>query len=129
MTAGKRSKRERGYTVVEVMVALTVLLIGIVAILNINRSSMRATAFSRHATEASVLGEDKLEDLRTLAFTSLVNGTDVVNARGVADVNGGFTRTWTIAFVGQSVLLQVQVAWLEGGADPYKLVFATQRHL
>jgi type IV pilus assembly protein PilV len=49
-----------GFTVIELLVALTVLAVGITGILSLQMTSLRATSYSRHATEAAVLAEDRM---------------------------------------------------------------------
>ena len=136
--SGQRHRRgarrgERGFTLVEMLIALTVLLIGVSGILTMHLTSMRATAYSRHATEASVLGEDKLEELRTIPVeTVTAGGPVVVNAQGIPDVDGMYTITWNMVWdpLGTGVGNQtVTVAWKEGGAEDHAIVFRTQRSL
>jgi len=54
----------RGFTVIEVLVALMVFMIGAVGISALITSSVRSTAFSGDLTEATLLASNKLEDLR-----------------------------------------------------------------
>jgi len=120
---------ERGFTLIEVLIALLVLMIGMAGILSLQLTSMKATAFSRHATEASSLAEDKVEDLRTVPLNSarFANGTDTVDSRGVADANGLYTRTWTITPGAETTIVTVSVAWTERGAEPYTITMADMR--
>jgi prepilin-type N-terminal cleavage/methylation domain-containing protein len=108
---------ERGFTVIEVLIGLLVLLIGMAGVLTLQLTSAEATSFSRHATEASVLGEDKMEQLRTVPLPVLTDGTDQVDARGIIDdENGLYTRAWT--YDPASDLITVTVSWRErGGTD------------
>lgn len=102
---------EGGFTIIEILIALLVLLIGMAGVLSLQLTSVEATAFSRHATEASVLAEDKMEQLRTVPLAVLSNGLDQVDARGVIDAAGLYARTWTID--GRTV--EVTVSWSEQG--------------
>jgi Tfp pilus assembly protein PilV len=113
---------------IEVMIALMILLIGIAGLLSMQMSALRATSFSRHATEASMLCEDKMEDLRTLPTSSLTAGSDVVDSRGVADPSGLYTRTWTLDTSSGDTVLTVVVAWNEqGAAAPETITMSTIR--
>ena len=80
-------------------------------------------------TEASSLAEDKVEDLRTLSLdsTRFVNGTDQVDARGVADEDGPYTRTWTISPGTDTTIVSVSVSWTERGNEPYTISMADMR--
>jgi prepilin-type N-terminal cleavage/methylation domain-containing protein len=120
---------ERGFTMVEVLIALLILLLGMAGVLSLQLTSLEATAFSRHATEASVLAEDKMEALRTQPTATLVSDSDTVDARGVPDPNGLYAREWTVAAAGEDTSITVEVSWLEQGnaAEPYRVTMNTLR--
>jgi type IV pilus assembly protein PilV len=126
MRRGRGARGQRGFTVIEVLIALLVLLIGMAGILSLQLTSVQATAFSRHATEASVLAEDKMEQLRTVPAAALQSGNDQVDARGVDDPQGFYTRVWTVG-AGASLTIDVSVSWNEEGADPYTITLQTLR--
>ena len=125
----QRSGEDGGFTLIEVLIALLVLMVGMAGILSLQLTSMKATSFSRHATEASSLAEDKVEDLRTVPLDSarFVNGTDQVDARGVADGEGPYTRTWTINPGADTTIVNVSVSWTERGNEPYTISMADMR--
>jgi type IV pilus assembly protein PilV len=125
----QRPGEEGGFTLIEVLIALLVLMVGMAGILSLQLTSMKATSFSRHATEASSLAEDKVEDLRTVALdsTRFVNGTDQVDARGVADDEGPYTRAWTISPGTDTTIVNVSVSWTERGNEPYTISMADMR--
>lgn len=125
--AGARGRRgERGFTLIEVLMALLILLIGVAGVLTLQVTSMRATSFSRHATEAAVVGEDKLEAFRTISPDTLSSGSDEVDSRGVLTSDGPYTRTWNVADMGSHLDVVVEVGWLERGAEPYTVTLATK---
>lgn len=123
----KRRPREEGFTVVEVLIALLVLVIGFAGILSLQLTAMKATSFSRHATEASILAEDKMEELRTIPIAVLTNGTDTVDARGVVDDAGAYTRAWTITPGTETTAVTIRVTWSEQGTEPYTISMASLR--
>lgn len=128
MSPGGRG--QEGFTIIEVLIALVVLLAGMAGILMLQLTSTEATSFSRHATEASVLAEDKMESLRTAPVFQLVDGDDRVDALGVRDDEAGFyTRQWVIA-PGDPTRITVEVLWREKenvDEEPYSVVMHTQR--
>lgn len=118
-----------GFTVMEVMVALTVLLIGIGGILSLQISSLRASGYSRHAAEAAVVGEDRIELLRLVPPAQLASGSDVVNEMGIADSEGRYTREWTVTLDGTLATIVVEVKWVERGKDDHSITLRTQREV
>jgi prepilin-type N-terminal cleavage/methylation domain-containing protein len=122
----RRRRNQRGFTLIELMIALTVLLIGVSGILSLQLVSFQSTAYSRHATEAAVLGEDKMEQLRTVPVSTLAPGSEQVNALGIPDTNGLYNRSWTISWNGNVGTLIVTVTWNEEGLQPYTTTYRTQ---
>lgn len=123
----KSRRTQDGFTIIEVLIALTILLIGIAGLLSMQLSSMRATSFSRHATEASTLAEDKMEALRIIPTAALIGGTDTVDSRAVIDPNAMYTRTWTLGLVGTDTVLTVTVSWVERGGETFTIRMSTVR--
>jgi type IV pilus assembly protein PilV len=126
----RTAAREAGFSLIELMIALTVLLIGVSGILTMHLTSMRATSYSRHATEAAVLGEDKMEELRTLPIDTLAAGAEVVDAQGVPTAGAPYTVGWNIVWDAAGIgTLTVTVSWLERGSEPHAVVMRTLRTL
>lgn len=130
VTRAAPDRGQHGFTIVEVLIALVVLLIGMAGILMLQLTSSEASSFSRHATEASVLAEDKMEVLRTTPVFQLVDGDDRVDALGVPDpVDGFYARQWTVV-PGDPTTIRVEVQWREKAdtaEPPYSIVMRTQR--
>jgi type IV pilus assembly protein PilV len=118
---------EAGFTLVEVLVAVMLSLIGLAGVLGLQQTSVRATAFSRHATEAAILGEDKLERLRTTPTAALAGGTERVDAAGTVGA-GAYTRTWTVVWNADLALITVAVAWFERGTEAHAITYRTRRN-
>jgi prepilin-type N-terminal cleavage/methylation domain-containing protein len=123
----RRPRGEAGFTLIEVLVAVMLSLIGLAGVLGLQRASSRATGYSRHATEAAILGEDKLERLRTVPTADLAGGSEHVDAQGVAGA-GPYTRTWTVTWTGDIADLSVVVSWFEGGTEPHGITYRTRRN-
>lgn len=129
VSVDNRKKGEGGFTLIEVMIALLLLLIGVSGVLSLQMVSMRATSFSRHATEATIVAEDKMEDLMLQSAASLADGVDLVDSQGNLDPGGAYTRTWTVEPTGSILLLTITVSWFEKGTEPHGISIATQRRL
>jgi Tfp pilus assembly protein PilV len=105
-------RRDAGFTMVEVMVALLVTAVAIIGILALYMTQTRASSYSRHTSEASVLATDGIEELRTM--TVPVSRVDsLITETGAA--GGIFTRTSTVTGAGTPYDVNVQVTWEENG--------------
>ncbi len=118
---------QRGFTLIELLIALTVMLIGLSGVLSVQLVSSQASSYSRHAGEAAVLGEAKMEEMRTTSIANLVNGSDTVDAQGNLTANGIFTRTWTVSWSSSLATVTLVVSWLEQGSETHSITYRTQR--
>jgi prepilin-type N-terminal cleavage/methylation domain-containing protein len=104
-----------GFTMIEVMIAITVTAIATSGLLALFMVETRASGFSRHSTEATVLAEDQLERLRTAAApTVTTSGSQTgIDERGKS--GGIFNRTWTTTVGSTYYDTSVTVTWPEDG--------------
>lgn len=122
----RRDVRERGFTLIEVLVAVVILSLGMAAMVALSANGTQATAYTRHAGEAAMVGQDELERLRVLPPASLASGTDTVDAHAVASAVGLYTRTWTVSWTGSLATLTVKVQWSDGGST-HAITYRTMR--
>jgi prepilin-type N-terminal cleavage/methylation domain-containing protein len=108
-----RRSTEKGFTVVEVLIALAISVIGLGAMLAVHSTGSNATQYNRHATEATVLAEQALEELLTVPASVVASGGDVVNAQGLDDPEGIYARAWSVDWTGDLAAISVEVTWLE----------------
>ena len=89
---------ERGFTIVEVLVAVIVLVIGVVALVASSASSTRMIGRGRSSTRAVQAATARMEIIRANAYrtspdcTALANGSDSAST--------GVVTTWTITGTG-----------------------------
>ena len=69
-------RREGGFTLVELMVAIALLSFGILAVATMQTSAMRANFNGYRLTEAVTLAQDRIEYLTTQSFDTLAAGFD-----------------------------------------------------
>ncbi len=88
---------DKGFTLLEVLVASAIFTFGMLAILGMLVTSMGGNAEGRQISEAGKLAASKLDDLRLTAYKNLTSGTgsepEFINN---SSVNDSFTRTWTV---------------------------------
>ena len=107
-----RPRSQGGFTMIEVMVSLLVTAVAVMGILGVYLTEVRASSYSRHTSEAVILAQDKLEQLRTQPAAT-ASGTDAnIDERGVA--GGIFTRRWTVTLASYADIV-VTVIWFEDG--------------
>ena len=119
-------RRQAGFTLIEILIALMITTVGLVVISGLFVTGSKGTAYARHATEASVLAEDRLEALLVTPTAQLTSGSDQVDGQGLPVTDGGFTRTWTVDWATDVARIAVRVSWRDGAHDR-ALEFKTMR--
>ena len=93
---------ERGFTVIEVMVAVIVLTIGVLGLVGSAALVTRMIGRGNRAAKASIMAQQRIEILRGTRCASLASGADTVRQ---------YVRTWTVTPVGNARRIQVRVRY------------------
>jgi Tfp pilus assembly protein PilV len=78
-----------GFSLIEVMFALTFLAVGILAVAAMIPAGTRGVSESRVITSSLMAAQLKMENLRGTTFNALTAGT-------ASDTTSGFKRTWVV---------------------------------
>ncbi|MBI4837934.1 MAG: prepilin-type N-terminal cleavage/methylation domain-containing protein [Nitrospirae bacterium] len=135
--------RNKGLTLIEVLIALTILSIGLLGVALMQVTSISGGMFGREMAVSTTLGQDILEKLRTLEYTSLntdnallsgshPDSTDVsdglavgADSANITDERGQttgpliYTRTWTVTDntpAANMKTITVTISWTAKGA-------------
>jgi type IV pilus assembly protein PilV len=98
--------QEAGFTLVEVLVAIVVLVFGLIAVTNLLVVGASNNAAANHGTAATALASRRMEMLKADKFSALASGTELVQTPGVGPV----TITWTVTRPRNQVALITVVA-------------------
>jgi type IV pilus assembly protein PilV len=88
-----RSKRPKGFSMIEVLIALVILSVSLLGLAGLMVTTTRGNSFGNHMTEAVTFAQDKLEELRVTPRDLIVsNFDDVQGSTGMS-----YRRRWTIS--------------------------------
>ena len=86
----QRLREEIGFTLIEVIITISILSIGLLGIAAMQASALRVDSSANQITDATVLGEDRLEQFLTVPFAQVVSGTTT---------QGNYDISWTVSDV------------------------------
>jgi type IV pilus assembly protein PilV len=119
---GCSMKNTRGFTLIEILIAVAIFSIGILAVAKMQLWTVKNTTTGNLTTMATMLGRAQIEELKGVAnVTTLTDGADPNNPIDADGNPGGiFTRQWTVTNpLGGSDTrrIDVEVSWSRQGQN------------
>ena len=123
----KRPRSRGGFTLLEVLLALSILSFGLLGLAAMQLYAMQGRSSGRHSTFAATLAQTHMDELQRRNWTTVADtgGAWLTQARsnivqdGTNQVEQAYTLDWRITddVVGVTRLLDVRVTWTEEGGD------------
>lgn len=105
-------KCEQGFTLLEVVIAILVFSVGIIAVASMQVTSIHNNSAAIRYTQASQLAANQAEQMMTTPYTTLASGGPVLSDDNVYTIN------WTVdGTVNNTRRITVTVAWQEKGRN------------
>jgi prepilin-type N-terminal cleavage/methylation domain-containing protein len=103
----------KGFTLIEVMIALCILMICIVAFARMQLVCIHAQGYGERLTRATVLGSAMLSSLRNERFTiqDLQSGWHPDQYNPIKEGNVNFYRFWSVMDVAEGKDVMMYIAW------------------
>lgn len=145
--AGRHAgRKEGGFTLIEVLIALVILSIGVLGYMTVQFQSVSSRAFAKTLHRAMTTGITDLEELRTLDFAQLggsgIEYFDRITGDPATETDyddgKAYKAEWTVAdwsnvspnpncFINELKTLEVVVRWKEKGMDYSSAFFTFER--
>ncbi|MFC1542171.1 prepilin-type N-terminal cleavage/methylation domain-containing protein [Candidatus Latescibacterota bacterium] len=125
-------KQQKGFTLIEIIIASTILLVGVAMFANVVSRILNQNFHSHKQTQAVILAQNKIEFLLNDGYTSsnmnagtYANPLNPVNETG--DSSGVFTQTWKIDDVNpieRAKLITSVVSWEDFTGEIKQVILA-----
>ena len=135
--SGRRSGRQAGFSLIEVMVAFTILGVGLLAVAGAQLKSIHGTRHGRHLSQSALVAQTQVETLMRTSWTALaptVWTAPLGVSSGVEDGNGGAVeQTYLVSWQIQDVIpdearsIDVRVSWTESDGRARSIAASTIR--
>lgn len=112
---------DRGFTLVEIMIAVFILVIALLGLISTTVIVIKSNSLSKTMTAATTLARDKMEPLKKTGYNDLTGGTDYCDkdsaCQSTSTANSVYTRTWTVSADGvpaaglKTIAMTVQWNW------------------
>jgi type IV pilus assembly protein PilV len=124
---------EKGFSLIEILIAITVFAIGILAVGKMQITAIKGNSFANDLTKATTLAQDRMEGLIGLSYTDpLLDDTNGDSHAGIDDANattadhndpnnpvdGRYNISWNIApdhYIGNTKEIRVIITWADKG--------------
>lgn len=101
---------QAGFTLIESMVSLSILLIGLLALAMLQNVAFKANTMARNRMAATILASERIERMSRLGASAAATGTATLNRDGK-----NFSQSWTCAnaptVTNGSKTVDMQVNW------------------
>jgi Prokaryotic N-terminal methylation motif len=112
-----RLTEERGFTIVEVMVAVVILMTGILGTLAMLDTASKRTRTSDDRQKATSLAREIVESAKGVPYREVSPSTIVARLREDASIAGSSGSPWRVEREGTPFSIEAEVCWLDERAD------------
>ena len=132
---GEYELKNKGFSLLEVLIGLVILAVGILAIAALQTTSVRGNFFSHNLMQGTYVAQDRLESLKNIPYLPNTGGLSIGNNPDgivrVPDLPGGivFNRSYNVTEVndpnGNYLRIDYTVTWNDG--VDHRISFSTIR--
>jgi len=131
LTQGTRPRHRRGFSLIEVMIALGILAFGLLTMSGMQIHAMRGGASGRQSSQAAAIAQDKMEEFQRAPWSTLTetsgwtSGVSEPHAQG----NQNYVVSWRIAdlVATRTKSIDVRVTWSEPRRPNRNLTISSYR--
>ncbi len=116
-TVSRLGDAEKGFTLIEVGIALLILVLGIVGVAKMQSEAMKGSSFSMDMTDGVNLAQDEVEFLKSLSSSSTSLGLGMHSTSPItSNLGRTYNVSWLVTQLSTGVLkIDVTSTWQEKG--------------
>lgn len=111
----RRLHQHSGFTLLELLVAMTILSVGLLGMASLTTGIIKGNYFSKNVTSATVLAQSQLEDIQRAGYANATTANFPADNPSMGGVTFAKTTTISTGPIANTKKIDVQVSW-EGGA-------------
>jgi len=114
MSLTLKNKKEKGFTLIEVLIAISILTFGILAVAAMQVSAISGNHFASNVTGGTTWAQDKVEYLMSLPY----NHADLQAGGHPPETHGIYTLYWNVAIndpINNTKTIGISVTWVDKG--------------
>ena len=112
--------RGAGFTLIEILIAIIILSISLLALAGLMATTTRNTSFGGNLTEAATFAQDRLEEFRVTQWANIITGSDTrTGSTGII-----YTRNWNVVQNGNLRTVTITISWNDRIDHSFSLVSA-----
>jgi prepilin-type N-terminal cleavage/methylation domain-containing protein len=112
-----------GFSLIEILIAIVILSISLLALAGLMATTSRNTSFGGHITEAATFAQDRLEQLRVTTWDNIIT-TEQDPISSVGSTGIAYTRSWTVVSNANDTLktITITISWTDQAANSFSLI-------
>jgi len=119
----KYSLKSDGFTLIEILIAIIILSISLLALAGLMATTTQNTSFGGHITEAATFAQDRMEELRVTQWATIVSGTDTrTGSTGII-----YTRNCNVVQNGNLRTITITISWNDRVFHSFNLISAVSQ--
>lgn len=129
MNRSAQLARQRGFTLIEVMVAMAVFMFGLLSLLFMQSSVIQSVRVANELALATNIATAQLEEMELLPLIQLAEGSafyDYAGAVTTEDESPYYTLTWTVEGTANLRDVTMTATWTYNGEDERTVTMVTQ---
>ncbi|MEM4245089.1 MAG: prepilin-type N-terminal cleavage/methylation domain-containing protein [Candidatus Nanoarchaeia archaeon] len=100
---------KKGFSLIEVMIAMLILAIALLALAGLMAKATFNNAFGGHMTEAVTFAQDKLEEFRSVSWDNIPEGVNTDQVNGSTGIS--YSRRWNVVMNGDMKTITITINW------------------